>query len=144
DPVNLDCTTYFAYFGRFLLNQHYTILPGVEAIRQEDWLYEVFGKEVVVFARPAGCHKLFTGRCIHKDDFPTALSPSRYDLATSVVIAAPKEIGREWRLVTAGDRVIAASQYAEQGSKTIATGCPDEVRTFAKTMLTAVRWRPDP
>jgi hypothetical protein len=31
DPANLDCTTYFAHFGRFCLNQHYAILPGVEA-----------------------------------------------------------------------------------------------------------------
>src|ERR1700722_14783957 len=23
DPANLDCARYFAYFGRFLLNQHY-------------------------------------------------------------------------------------------------------------------------
>src|SRR5215469_7996255 len=28
NPNNLDCTTYFAYIGRFLLNQHYAILPG--------------------------------------------------------------------------------------------------------------------
>src|SRR4051794_27683227 len=30
DPGNLDCSTYYAYFGKYLLNQHYAILPGVE------------------------------------------------------------------------------------------------------------------
>src|SRR5258708_6457278 len=35
---NLDCKTYYAYFGQHLLNQHYAIMPGVEAIRQRDWL----------------------------------------------------------------------------------------------------------
>jgi hypothetical protein len=123
DPVNLDCTMYFGYFGRFLLNQHYAILPGVEAIRQQDWLYEIFGKNDAVFARPTGCNKVFTGRCIHQDDFAMALSPSRYDPATLVVLAAPREIDREWRLVVAEDQVIAASQYAERGSKVIAAGC---------------------
>src|SRR6516164_7802373 len=54
DPTNLDCTTYFAYFGKFLLNQPYAILSGVEAIRQQDWLYETFGKDDEVFARPSG------------------------------------------------------------------------------------------
>jgi hypothetical protein len=144
DPANLDCTCYFAYFGKFLLNQHYAVLPGVEAIRQCDWLLDVFGKDDEVFARPAGCHKLFTGRCIYRDDFASALSPTRFDPTTLVVIAAPREIAREWRLVVAGDRVIAASPYAEEGSKAVAPGCPAEVHAFADAMLAEVSWRPDP
>src|SRR4051812_3747148 len=52
DSANLGCACYLAYFGRFLLNQHYAILPGVEAIRQRDWLFEVVGKEDEVFVRP--------------------------------------------------------------------------------------------
>jgi hypothetical protein len=144
DPQNLDCTTYFAHFGRFLLNQHYTILPGIEAIRQRDWLFEALGKDDEVFARPCGCPKLFTGRCVFKDDFAAALAPTRYDPATLVVVAAPREIGREWRLVVAGDRVIAASQYAVEGSKCVEPGCPQEVCGFVEGMLAEVRWRPDP
>src|SRR3954452_21171952 len=31
DPEGLDCTGYFAHFGGYLLNEHYAILPGVEA-----------------------------------------------------------------------------------------------------------------
>jgi hypothetical protein len=144
DPTSLDCTAYFAHFGKFLLNQHYTIMPGVEAIRQCDWLYEVFSTEGEVFARPTGCHKVFTGRCIDRGDFASALGPTRYDPTTLVVVAAPKEIGREWRLVVAKDSVIAASQYAVEGSKCIEPGCPEEIRAFAEAMLAEVRWRPDP
>jgi hypothetical protein len=144
DPINLDCTTYFAHFGRFLLNQHYMIMPGVEAIRQRGWLYEVFGKDGEVFARPAGCNKTFTGRGIHESDFAAALGPTRYDPSTLVVVAGPKEIDREWRLVVAEGRVIAASRYAEQGGKSIAPGCPDEVGAFTEGMLAEVRWTPDP
>src|SRR5262249_46198079 len=128
DPANLDCTTYLAHFGKFLLNRQYALLPGVEAIRLRDWLFEVFGKHGAVFARPAGCHKLFTGRCLGRDTFTTALAPTRYDPTTLVVIAGPKVIAREWRLVVAEDRVIAASQYAEQGRKRLAPGCPEAVR----------------
>ena len=50
-PENLDCAAYFAYFGKFLLNQHYAILPGVEAIRQRDWLFSVFGRDDEVLPR---------------------------------------------------------------------------------------------
>jgi hypothetical protein len=144
DPANLDCSCYFAHFGRFLLNQHYAIMPGVEAIRQRDWLYEVLGTDDEVFARPTGCGKVFTGRCLFKDDFASALGPTRYDPATLVVVAAPREIGREWRLVVAGDRVVAGSQYAREGSKCVEPGCPGEVRAFAEAMLAEVRWQPDP
>src|SRR5437764_12289107 len=45
DAANLDCTTYYAYFGRFLLNEHYAIMPAVEAIRQRDRLYETLGPD---------------------------------------------------------------------------------------------------
>jgi hypothetical protein len=144
DPARLDCACYFAYLGKYLLNQHYALLPGVEAVRQADWLYEVFGKDDEVFARPAGCDKKFTGRCVFRDDFASALGPTRYDPATLVVVAAPREIGREWRLVVAGDGVVAASQYATEGSKCVGPGCPAEVRAFAEAMLAEARWRPDP
>jgi hypothetical protein len=135
---------YFAHFGRFLLNQNHALLPGVEAVRQRDWLYEVFGKDDEVFARPTGCGKVFTGRCLFQDDFASALGPTRYDPATLVVVAAPKEIGREWRLVVAGHRVVAGSQYAVEGSKGVAPGCPEDVHAFVEAMLAEVRWRPDP
>jgi hypothetical protein len=144
DPANLDCACYFAHFGKFLLNQPYVIMPGVEAIRQQDWLFSTFGPQDEVFARPTGCHKLFTGRCIYRDDFATALAPTRYDPATLVVVAAPREIGREWRLVVAQGRVVAASQYAVEGRKYVEPSCPDEVLTFTEAMLAEVRWQPDP
>ena len=141
---NLDCAAYFAYFGKFLLNQHYAILTGVEAIRQADWLFSLFGDDDEVFVRPTGCQKLFVGRRVGRDDFRNALSPARYDPLTQVVVAATKEIDREWRLVVIGDRVIAGSQYAQSGQRSIAAGFPAEVEAFARDMLAEVRWRPDP
>src|SRR5262249_582848 len=141
---NLDCAAYFAYFGRYLLNQHYAIMPGVEAIRQQDWLFSVFGREERVFVRPTSCHKLFVGRCIDRASFAAALAPTRYDPATLVVIAAPQPITREWRLVVVADRIVSASPYGVGGERAIAAGLPWEVRGFAESMLSEVRWRPDP
>lgn len=141
---NLNCTSWFAHFGKYLLNQDYLVMPGVEAIRQQDWIYHVLGRDGQVFVRPAGCQKLFTGRCVAKAGFATALAPTRYDTATLVVVSSPSALGREWRLVIAEDRVIAASQYCDQGRKALARGCPDEVVAFAEAALTDVSWRPDP
>lgn len=142
--ANLDCTVYFAYFGRYMLNQQYAILPGVEAIRQRDWLFGVFGRDERVFARPTSCHKLFVGRCIDRESFVSALAPTRYDPATLVVVAAPQPIAREWRLVVVGDQVVGGSQYAEDGQRAIAADYPAEVRRFAESILAEARWRPDP
>jgi len=144
DPDNLDCRCYFAHFGKYLLNRHHAILPAVEAVRQRERLYETFGPDDEVFARPAGCSKVFTGRCVYKDDFASALSPATFDPDAQVVLAAPREIRREWRLVVAEDRVVAGSQYAVEGSKCVEPGWPAEVRAFALGMLAEVRWRPDP
>jgi hypothetical protein len=141
---NLDCTAYFAHFGKFLLNQQYVIMPGVEAIRQRDWLFRILAKDDEIFARPTSCLKLFTGRCIYIDDFVNALAPTRYDPATLIVVATPRNIDREWRLIVAGEIVVAASQYSVQGSKCVAPGCPGPVQEFAMRMLAEVHWRPDP
>lgn len=141
---NLDCAVYFAYFGRYLLNQRYAIMPGTEAIRQRDSLFSVFGRDDRVFARPTSCHKLFVGRCINRASFDAALAPTRYDPATQVVIAAPQPIAREWRVVVIGDRVVSGSQYAMGGERAIAADFPSEVQAFAESMLAEVRWRPDP
>jgi hypothetical protein len=141
---NLNCAVYFAYFGGYLLNQHYAIMPGVEAIRQRDWLFSVFGRDNQVFARPTSCHKLFVGRCIDRESFAASLAPTRYDAETLVVITAPQPIEREWRLVVVADRVVAGSQYAVRGERVITPDCPTEVWEFAESMLADVRWRPDP
>jgi hypothetical protein len=87
---------------------------------------------------------LFTGRCVAADDFPAALAPTRYDPTTLVVVAAPRAVGREWRVVVAGDRVVTGSQYADGGRKVVAPGCPVDVTDFVEGMLAEVRWRPDP
>lgn len=41
-------------------------------------------------------------------------------------------------------RVVAGSQYADAGGRSVRPGLPAEVRAFADGMLAAVRWRPDP
>jgi hypothetical protein len=81
---------------------------------------------------------------IDRESFASALAPTRYDPAALVVIAAPQQIDREWRLVVVGEQVVAGSQYAIRGERAMAADCPAEVRGFAETMLAEVRWRPDP
>ena len=140
---NLECVVYYAYFGTFLLNDYYTILPGVEALRVMDRLFVDFGQDGKVFIRPSSVHKIFTGRLATYDEFRNATAPSRYDPTSLVVISEPKKVGREWRLVVADGVPVAASQYRNGDEIEIARGCPEEVMDFSTDMLRKVYWRPD-
>ena len=142
DPDTFDCTTYAPHFGAFLLNARHEILRGVDAIRDADRLFAAFGPNDEVFARPTGVHKLFVGRCIFRDDWATALAPTRYDPDTNVLVAEPREIGQEWRLVVVGSEIVSACRYAVNGRKEFEPGCPPDVLGFAGRLLAAVPWRP--
>lgn len=142
-PENLDCAAYYPHFAPFLLNRRHEILTGVAAIRDRERLFREFGCGGRVFARPTSTHKLFVGRLIAEGNWETALAPTRYDPDSRVVIAEPQDLGREWRLVVAGDEVVSGSRYAEAGVRSVAPGCPDEILGFAREMLAAVAWRPD-
>ncbi|PQO39260.1 hypothetical protein C5Y96_05225 [Blastopirellula marina] len=140
---NLACATYYSYFGAYLLNDHHTILPGVEAICLQEQLFAEFGDGDEVFVRPSSVHKLFAGRVAYKDDFRDAIAASRYDPTTRIVVSSAKEIGREWRLVIVDDEVVASTQYRDNGTMAISRGCPESVLRFADEMLHEVPWRPD-
>jgi hypothetical protein len=140
---NLDCSTYYRHFGHYLLNQKHAILRGAEALETRDAVFEQFGSNGLVFVRPAGCVKLFTGRCVDYDSYPSALAPARYDPETRVVVAEPREIGREWRIIIVNGQPIAASQYLDAGSRSMEQGCPTAVTDFVRTVLAHVCWRPD-
>jgi hypothetical protein len=143
---NLDtlaCGTYYHHFMDYLLNQRHRILTAVEAVASLATIYSVFGKNDQVFVRPNGCQKTFTGRLADRESFADAVAPARYDPATLIVVAEPKPITREWRLVVAERQVIAASQYLEHGVIQVSKGCPQEVWSFASEMLARVTWQPD-
>jgi hypothetical protein len=140
---NLDGSTYYAQFGQLLLNHHCVILPGIEAIEMVDDLFSKFGINDEIFVRPSGVQKLFPGKVVYKDNFQEAIAASRYDPAMQVLVAPPKEIGREWRLVIAQDEVIAASQYRENGALVTFPDYSEHVAQFAADALREVRWWPD-
>ena len=139
----LDCATYSLHFGPFLLNGRHSILPGVDAIEREEELFSQFGADNEVFVRPSGVRKLFPGKVVYKDNFREAIAASHYDPAMQVLVAPPKDIGREWRLVIAGDEVVAASQYRENGEIVTFPDYSEQVSQFAADALRHVQWRPD-
>jgi ATP-grasp domain, R2K clade family 3 len=140
---NLACSAYYPHFRPYLLNRRHRITTAIEAVRDQDALFAALGRAGRVFVRPDGCQKVFTGRVVAEAEFRTALAPARYDPDTRVVVAEPRAIAREWRLIVAEGVVIAASRYLVGGEIRVEAGCPADVLAFAAEMLAAVPWRPD-
>ncbi|MEL7054613.1 MAG: DUF4343 domain-containing protein, partial [Cyanobacteria bacterium J06588_5] len=59
DQKNLSCTTYYAHFGEYLLNNRYFVLPLAELIRRRVEILDYFGSDGELFVRPDSNMKLF-------------------------------------------------------------------------------------
>jgi hypothetical protein len=140
---HLDCRSYYPSFHRHLLNHSHAILALEEALSQVGEIFAQFGREERVFVRPCGVQKTFTGRCVDREGFVRALESARY-AKEPVLVASPQEIVREWRVVIARGRFVAASQYRSEGCHRESPGCPQEVRTYVDGLLAEVPYRPDP
>jgi hypothetical protein len=141
---NLACSTYYAYYGSFLLNREYSLLPVAEAVRLADSLFARYARDGLLFVRPDSVDKSFTGALADRASFKRTISGSAFDPTTLILVAAPKKVHYEWRLIVANGKVIAGSQYSQDGGFKAVRDCPSEVLAFAATVLQDVGWHPDP
>lgn len=140
--ANLACSVYYAHFGPFLLNREYALLPCADALRLCDSLFRRYGRDGQVFVRPDAVDKTFTGALADKTAFQNTLAANAFDPTLPVLVAAPRRIDAEWRLIVAHGAVIAGSQYRLRGALGVAPGYPTEVLAFAAETLERVPWRP--
>lgn len=138
-----DCERYYPILGRHLLNHPCRMLTIDEAVGDADPLFREFGRDGRVFVRPCAVQKTFVGRCVDRTEFVDALRSAAY-AGGKVLVAAPRRVRREWRLVVSRRAAVAASQYREDGATAVEPGCPTEVRAFAEAVLAATPWEPDP
>jgi hypothetical protein len=141
---NLACSKYYAHFGPFLLNRDYTIVPMAEAVRLSDRLFARHGASKQLFVRPDSVDKTFTGAVVDRTSFLQMIAGACLDPTALILVASPRKIDREWRLIVANGRIVSGSQYAVAGSVAVTEDCPHEVIAFAQTVLEQVDWRPDP
>jgi hypothetical protein len=80
---------------------------------------------------------------VDKASFNRAISETAFDPRALVLVACPKRISHEWRVIVARDQIIAGSQYRAESGRELAAGCPDEIVAFASSVLQQVPWRPD-
>lgn len=155
--LNFDCLTYYAYFGRYLLNEDYHIMPLGEVKRKHEYLQKKYGK---LFIRPCSGTKNFTGQIL---DFDSLLKyEDQYGKPEiPVVISSAKEIRQEYRIFCSGDRFIAGSMYYDdqgiyhtEALKTTIENLSEgkfgdddhnaiNAISYAENVLKEVKWRPD-
>jgi len=166
DLKNFACSKYYAYFGKYLLNSSYAILPYAEFKRLWKWLYHQWkgrGTGSSVFVRPDSGFKNFTGQLVYDGEWiddvlcEDALCPPGVnfksfvqdtedfygvDPHSLVVVSHPQVIDHEWRFVVCDHKVVAGSQYKQNGEINIQAGYSDEAIDLARK-IAAEKWQPE-
>jgi len=112
------CSSYYCWFGEYLLNRDYIMLPFGELPRCQDFLFRSVGCDDRIFVRPDSPLKLFTGQVASSDTFDVDLEfMSFYEFSKEslVVVSAPRDITAEWRFVVVNRKVVAGCQYKRNG-----------------------------
>jgi hypothetical protein len=145
---NFECSKYYTYFGKFLLNQDYMMIPALELLRQKEFIYDKMGVDGCIFVRPSSGFKEFAGATVPFEDMnKNTLGFGFYhenpELLT--VVTTSKIITKEWRFVVAKKKVITGSQYRlgkDVEPELVETTC--EAALYAQSIVDAVEWEPDP
>lgn len=141
---NLACSTYYAHFGPFLLNREYALLPIAEAVRLADNLFKRYAVDGQVFVRPDSVDKSFPGTLTDRTWLTHKFFSAAFDPTTLILVARPRRLTYEWRLIVANGKVVAGSQYRNAQGREEVPGVPDEVLAFTEAVLNSVRWSPGP
>lgn len=151
---NFKCSTYYAHFGQYLLNQDYIMLPQAELLRRKD---KVFGdrrgvwslEQSTIFARPDTGFKSFSGGLFVYKNFEKDYEWwDEFGSPESLVIVADlKTIVDEFRFVVADKKIIAGSKYKYCGKLCMERWDdkehPQEAIELARE-IAASDWQPDP
>lgn len=144
--ANFYCSSYYCWFGEYLLNRQYTMLPFGKLSRCRDFLFDTFGHNGSLFVRPDSPLKLFTGQVATRDKFDADLEyMAFYEFPPNsiVVVSSPQEIEAEWRFVVAQRQVVAGTQYKSGGGLESQPTYDNEALTLA-SKIAASEFQPDP
>ena len=138
----LECTTYYSYYGKYLINQFYTILPFAEFQRRKK---EFFAGRDGLFIRPNSNMKEFAGGVFYRENFESdeahSLRYSDIEPSTLIIIAPPEYIHSEWRFVIADRKAVTWSRYKTDMAYLPSPNAPQEAIDLANE-IAQVEWRP--
>jgi len=128
---NFECSTYYAYWGGYLLNRDYIMVPAGDLVRKSPWLFNVFGQRL--FIRPNSGVKTFAGRVFQHTSLKVEWPEQFVDVSLEdlVVVSEAKRVDQEWRFVIARGEVVTGCQYKHNGKFEQKPGFPDEAAGLA-------------
>lgn len=147
DLKKFECTYYYPRLGKYLLNNHYMMLPYGELVRQYGLLADTFGRNDSLFIRPNGGDKSFSGKvisCGRAEQYIKDVQDLGFygiEPESLVAVSRPINLFEEWRLVIVEGQCVASSQYKENGLVKLREGCPLEVLKFAFEVVST--WQPE-
>lgn len=114
NPDAYYCRSYYPAFGELLLNSNYVMLPYGELLRRKDFLFNTLGQDKSIFVRPDFGGKSFTGTLVLEEDYELDVKDIGYgqlEKSALVVVAEPKNIISEWRLLVVNQEIKTGSRY---------------------------------
>ena len=143
---NFFWSSYACWYGKYLLNRDYIMLPFGELNRCKDLIFDRFGRDDRVFVRPDSPLKIFTGQVASRPTFAADLEfMGFYDVLPNamVVVSSPKGIVNEWRFVVASRKVVAGCQYKHRDALDVRPEFDSNAFDLAKS-IAAIDYEPDP
>jgi hypothetical protein len=144
DLNSFKCSFYYQYLGNFILQQEYAIYPFKELPRLKNYLFK---EHESLFLRPDDNDKPFDGQIVSKSNFDawfdlaSHYNPKDYSLA---LVAPPKLIEKEYRLVIYNRKVIASSKYKDNNIFDPTPEIDQNAIDFAENVCKTVDWQPHP
>jgi hypothetical protein len=143
---NLRCTSYYTYFGPYLLNNRYFILPLGELMRRRTEILDYFRSDGALFIRPDSNMKLFRAGVFDLQVLDTVQALSSElgrDAATLVLVSGKRSITREWRFFVYKNEVITGSLYLVGEDRIDETISGGYVTDYLTRVLAQVNWYPE-
>ncbi|OKH51708.1 hypothetical protein NIES2101_17310 [Calothrix sp. HK-06] len=109
DEKNLRCSTYYNYFGKFLLNNKYFFLSLGELIRRKDEIIQYLNSDGEVFIRPDSNMKPFNAGAFNLNRLNT-INALKSELNTNdtilVLVSKKQPITKEWRFLSTKTKLL--------------------------------------
>jgi len=131
-----------AYWGKYLMNQEYAMMPYGEFLRRKDWVFENFGTEGRIFVRPDDGFKSFSGHVVDEDFINTAKDPLNVVPSKIMFISKVQTITEEYRFVVVKNQVVAVSKYMSNNELDLEEGAPEAAWELARE-IAQEEWQPD-
>jgi ATP-grasp domain, R2K clade family 2 len=146
DEKNLRCSTYYNYFGKYLLNNKYFYLSLKELIRRKEEILAYFSSDGEIFIRPDSNMKPFNAGAFNLNKLNTVqalTSELNTDEKILVLVSKKQPITKEWRFFVHKNEVITGSLYLvgeERINETIKGG---HLKDYLTQILVSVNWYPE-